>query len=102
MRTIATDVLIVGTGFGAAAPALRLAKAGLHVTMIEKGPRINPYTDFRQTQDPRYILRFLHGISGPNLGLTYAEAMGGGSGFYEMVSLRAPTKAFAQQVDGRA
>jgi enediyne biosynthesis protein E9 len=91
-----TDVLVVGTGFGAAAPALRLAQAGLRVTMIEKGPHIDPARDFRQTQDPRYLLRYLHSLSGDNLGLTYAEALGGGSGFYEMVSLRAPSVAFAQ------
>ncbi|HEY2805328.1 MAG TPA: GMC family oxidoreductase [Gemmatimonadales bacterium] len=96
MRTERTDVLIIGTGFGAAAPALRLASAGLTVTMIEKGPHIDPFTDFRQTQDPRYIMRYLHSLTGDHLGLTYAEALGGGSGFYEMVSLRAPTSAFAQ------
>ena len=100
MRTVSTDVLIVGTGFGAAAPALRLAEAGLRVTMVEKGPRIDPYGDFRQTQDPRYIRRYLKSVSGDHLGLTFAEALGGGSGFYEMVSLRAPTAAFAQRDTG--
>ncbi len=94
MPTHDTDVLIIGTGFGGAAPALRLAQAGLRVTMVEKGPAINPYTDFRQTQDPAYITRYLHSLSGDNLGLTYAEALGGGSGFYEMVSLRAPSAVF--------
>jgi len=89
-----TDVLIVGSGFGAAAPALRLAQAGLRVTMVEKGPYINPYTDFKQTQDPAYLTRYLKSLSGDNLSLTYAEGYGGGSGFYEMVSLRAPTTAF--------
>ncbi|HXV86626.1 MAG TPA: GMC family oxidoreductase N-terminal domain-containing protein, partial [Gemmatimonadales bacterium] len=94
MNTIHTDVLIVGTGFGGAAPALRLAEAGFGVTMIEKGPGIDPHKDFRQTQDPGYLLRYLKGLSGDNLSFTYAEALGGGSGFYEMVSLRAPSKAF--------
>ena len=93
-----TDVLIIGTGFGAAAPALRLAQAGMQVTMLEKGPRIDPFKDFRQTSDPEYILKYLKGISSERLSLTYAEAMGGGSGFYEMVSLRAPSLVF-QQVD---
>lgn len=98
MDTQLTDVLVIGTGFGAAAPALRLARAGFAVTMLEKGPHIDPSADFRQTQDPRYITRYLKSLSGDHLGLTYAEAMGGGSGFYEMVSLRAPTAAF-EQVD---
>lgn len=96
MDTRESDVLIIGTGFGAAAPALRLAQAGLRVTMLEKGPHIDPFKDFRQTSDPLYLLQYLHGISSERLALTYAEAMGGGSGFYEMVSLRAPSIAFDQ------
>lgn len=95
MRTVTTDVLVIGSGFGAAAAALRLAEAGASVTVIEKGPRVGP-GDFRQTQDPRYLTRFLKGASGQELHLTYAEALGGGSGFYEMVSLRAPSVAFRQ------
>src|SRR5262245_46561560 len=94
--SIKTDVLIIGTGFGAAAPALRLARAGFKVTMLEKGPRIDPFKDFRQTSDPQYLLKYLKGVSSERLSLTYAEAMGGGSGFYEMVSLRAPSVAFNQ------
>lgn len=96
MRTVETDVLIIGTGFGGAAPALRLAEAGFRVTLMEQGPPLDPYRDFRQTQDPKYILKYIKGISGERLHLTYAEALGGGSGFYEMVSLRAPSQAFAQ------
>jgi len=95
MKTLHTDVLIIGTGFGAAAPALRLAQAGAKVTMIEKGPRVQT-ADFRQTSDPRYLLKYLRGTPGDHLSLTYAEALGGGSGFYEMVSLRAPSVAFDQ------
>jgi len=96
MRTMRTDVLIVGSGFGAAAPALRLAQAGLGVTMLEKGPMVGP-GQYRQTQDPKYLLNYLKGLGSEHLGLTYAEAYGGGSGFYEMVSLRAPSIAFAQR-----
>ena len=100
MRTIKTDALVIGSGFGAAPPALRLAQAGFRVIVVEQGPAINPYTDFKQTQDPQYILKYLKGMSGDRLSVTYAEAMGGGSGFYEMVSLRAPSKVFSQ-IDDR-
>ena len=93
MQTIRTDAIVVGSGFGGAAPALRFAKAGLRVHVIEKGESIG-VRDFRQTQDPRYVTRFIRGLSGDHLSFTYAEALGGGSGFYEMVSLRAPSKAF--------
>ncbi len=99
MRTIHADVLIIGTGFGAAAPALRLAAAGARVVMLEKGPRIDTAT-FRQTSDPTYVLKYLKGTAGDHLSLTYAEALGGGSGFYEMVSLRAPSRAFDQVEPG--
>lgn len=98
MKRHDTEVLIIGTGFGAAAPALRLAEAGMQVTVLEKGPHIDPFKDFRQTSDPAYLLRYLKGIASDHLSLTYAEALGGGSGFYEMVSLRAPSLVF-EQVD---
>lgn len=97
MSTIQTEVLVVGSGFGAAAPALRLATAGFQVLMIEKGPEIRPGRDFVQTQDPQYLLRYIKSAQGDNVNFTYAEGLGGGSGFYEMVSLRAPTIAFAQK-----
>lgn len=97
-----TDVLVVGTGFGAAAPALRLAEAGLRVVMIEKGLHIDPRADFRQTQDPQYLLKYIRSLSGDHLNLTYAEGLGGGSSFYEMVSLRAPSQVFDQvDAEGR-
>jgi len=100
MDAIRTDVLVIGSGFGAAAPALRLAQAGLSVVMVEKGPHIDHLRDFRQTQDPQYLRQYLHGLAGDHLSLTYAEGLGGGSGFYEMVSLRAPSLAF-RQTDAR-
>jgi len=95
MQTVHTDVLIIGTGFGAAAPALRLAEAGARVVMVEQGPKVET-SDFRQTSDPQYLLKYIKGTPGDHLSLTYAEALGGGSGFYEMVSLRAPSLVFDQ------
>jgi choline dehydrogenase-like flavoprotein len=96
---VTTDVLIVGSGFGAAAPALRLSRAGLRVLVVEKGPHLDPDRDFRQTQDPHYVRRYLKSLPGDRLNVTYAEALGGGSGFYEMVSLRAPSIAFVRIED---
>lgn len=96
MKLRQTDVLVIGSGFGAAAPALRLAEAGLKVTVLEKGPNVGPGL-YRQTQDPKYLMKYLKGLGSDHLDLVYAEAVGGGSGFYEMVSLRAPRVAFAQR-----
>jgi choline dehydrogenase-like flavoprotein len=100
MHTLQTDILVIGSGFGAAAPALRLSEAGCRVLMLEKGGNIVAERDFRQTNDPTYLLRYLKGVSGDSVGFTYAEAFGGGSGFYEMVSLRAPSLAFDQRDEG--
>jgi choline dehydrogenase-like flavoprotein len=99
MRTIKTDVLVIGSGFGAAGPALRLSQAGFQVLMVEKGRDIVPQKDFKQTQDPKYLLQYLKGMSSATVSFTYAEGLGGGSGFYEMVSLRAPGLAFDQKDD---
>lgn len=96
MKTIKKEVLVIGSGFGAAAPALQLSKAGFEVLMIEKGLNINPEMDFRQTSDPKYYLKYYRGISNAYVGCTFIEAVGGASGFYEMVSLRAPSKVFEQ------
>jgi enediyne biosynthesis protein E9 len=101
MERMQTDVLVVGSGFGGAAPALRMAEAGFQVTMLEKGVEIKPERDFRQSQDPQYLLRYIKTVRGDNVNFTYAEGLGGGSGFYEMVSLRAPTVAFEQTDEGR-
>ena len=96
MESVKTDILIIGSGFGAVAPALRLCEVGMQVLMLEKGPDIDPDRDFRQTQDPRYLLKYIKGIGGDNVTFTYVEGLGGGSGFYELISLRAPSKAFEQ------
>jgi choline dehydrogenase-like flavoprotein len=102
MRTINHDALIIGSGFGAAPPAMRLAKAGLNVGILEKGPSVNPYQDFKKTQDPKYLLKYLKSLHSKNLTFSYVEAEGGGSGFYVHISLRAPSFVFKQtDVNGR-
>ncbi|MGH7523407.1 MAG: GMC oxidoreductase [Gemmatimonadales bacterium] len=103
MPIVDTDVIVVGSGFGGAALALRLGQAGLRVRIIERGSAIGPpqtrdllhQTDaFRQTQDPQYIRKYIKGLGSEHLHFTFAEALGGGSGFYEMASFRAPSLAF--------
>jgi choline dehydrogenase-like flavoprotein len=97
MKTYQQDVVIIGSGFGGAVPALRFAEKGLRVTVLEKGPKIDPFSDFKQSQNPKYLLKYLKSTRGPNVHLNYAEAMGGGSGFYENVSLRAPSFIFQKK-----
>lgn len=102
MKTLKTEVLIIGSGFGAAPPALHFCEKGFNVLMIEKGDNIIPEKDFKQTMDPKYLLKYIKSIKGDGLQLTYAEGLGGGSGFYEMVSFRAPSLAFKlKDIKGR-
>src|SRR5881398_1985025 len=97
METRRTEALVIGSGFGAAAAALRLSEANVQVLMIEKGPNIIPEKDFKMTSDPKYFLQYLHNTKSAQFDMTYAEGLGGGSPFYEMVSLRAPSMAFEQK-----
>jgi choline dehydrogenase-like flavoprotein len=95
------DIAIVGSGFGAAAPALRLAEAGLDVVMLEKGPRVVPQRDYVQTQDPIALQKIHKALHSDHLSLRFIEGFGGASPYYEMASFRAPSIAFDQEVSGR-
>jgi len=94
MKTLKTEVLVVGSGFGAAPPALHFCEKGYNVLLIEKGDDINPEKDFKQTMNPKYLLKYIKSLKGEGIQFTFAEGWGGGSGFYEMVSFRAPSLAF--------
>lgn len=94
MKNLTAEVLIVGSGFGAAPAALQFSERGFDVLMLEKGDNIIPETDFKQTMDPKYLLKYIKTAKGDGVQLTFAEGFGGGSGFYEMVSFRAPSLAF--------
>ena len=94
MKTLNTEVLIIGSGFGAAPPALHFCERGYDVLLIEKGDNITPESDFKQTMDPKYLLKYIKSLKGDGIQFTFAEGLGGGSGFYEMVSFRAPSQAF--------
>ncbi len=99
MKTLKTEVLIIGSGFGAAPAALHFSDRGYNVLMIEKGENIIPEKDFKQTMDPKYLLKYIKSVKGDGVQFTFAEGLGGGSGFYEMVSFRAPSIAFNFQDD---
>ena len=42
MRTIQTEVLVIGSGAGGATTAVRLAEAGRSVLVVEEGPAVDP------------------------------------------------------------
>jgi choline dehydrogenase-like flavoprotein len=122
------DVVIVGSGFGAAVMAARLGAAlqgsGRRILVLEKG---NDHTGgfdpasaggplnaqgnrFRHSFDPQYLAGVgdlytdvdaaLRGQA-PTMNVVTGKGLGGGSNLYCGVSLRAPGQVFEQTRDGR-
>src|SRR5688572_9521012 len=103
------DVIVIGSGFGGAITACRLAEADYHVLILERGRRWSheaAHSDFfpRDLTDTRRWLwrdddpaRF-HGWLDlrvfPNISVAQGAAVGGGSQIYANVSVEAPASAF--------
>jgi len=96
------DVVIIGSGFGGAVSACRLANAGRSVLVLERGRRWTPATYPRQPEDawvweqsmPEVLngwidLRFLK-----NMWVAQGAGVGGGSLIYANISINAKPEAF--------
>ena len=98
------DAVVVGSGFGGAITALRLAQAGKSVLVLERGQRYRPADFPRDVQDvdrlfwryPRrtsaqglYDVRFFSG-----LGAVAASGVGGGSLVYANIHIRPDAMIF--------
>jgi cholesterol oxidase len=96
------DVLIVGSGFGGAVNACRLAEAGAKVIVLERGRRWTPATFPRVPADPwiwdetNPVAR--HGWFDfrvfPNMSVVSGAGVGGGSLVYANVSIEANRDTF--------
>jgi cholesterol oxidase len=96
------DVVIVGSGFGGAVNAYRLAKAGAHVLVLERGRRWNPGNFPRQPTDPwlwddRNVER-AHGWFDfrvfDSMSVVQGAGVGGGSLVYANISVDARPDSF--------
>ncbi|MCK7529203.1 MAG: hypothetical protein MZV64_72445 [Ignavibacteriales bacterium] len=45
--------------------------------LIEKGDNITPESDFKQTMDPKYLLKYIKSLKGDGIQFTFAEGLGG-------------------------
>ncbi|MEZ5156861.1 MAG: GMC family oxidoreductase [Solirubrobacterales bacterium] len=98
------DVAVVGSGFGGAASALRLAERGLDVIVLERGRRLAPADIEAGRRDPRKLLwdprigldrgyfwqRFFRDV-----GIIGATGVGGGSIVWGAVLLEPPDRFYA-------
>jgi cholesterol oxidase len=95
------DVVVVGSGFGGAVVAARLAEAGRSVCLLEQGRRWAPGDyprSFSQIQravwDPSTSYGFLDYRVFPRIDILQGSGVGGGSLHYFNVQLRAPDAIF--------
>jgi cholesterol oxidase len=98
------DVIVIGSGFGGAITACRLAEAGYKVLILERGRRWDKTTYPRRPQDPwiwnhhcperenGWIdLRLF-----PHISVAQGAGVGGGSLIYANISCEAPPHVFEQ------
>jgi cholesterol oxidase len=96
------DVIVIGSGFGGAITACRLAEAGYKVCILERGRRWNKDTYPRKPDDP-WIWSYdnpekqngwLDLRVFPNMSVAQGAGVGGGSLIYANVSVEPPPDIF--------
>lgn len=105
MNTTHFDAVVVGSGFGGAVTAYRLAEAGLSVCLLERG-KIYPPNSFprspaklmRNFWDPSEGLYGMFNVwSFENLEAAVASGLGGGSLIYANVLIRKDERWFVKE-----
>ncbi|HEV8422918.1 MAG TPA: NAD(P)-binding protein, partial [Chthoniobacterales bacterium] len=97
------DVVVIGSGFGGAVAACRLAQSGARVLVLERGRRWSPENFPRQMTDPwLFSHRWPHLLNGwldvrlyPRMMVVLGAAVGGGSLSYAGVLVEADRDRFA-------
>ncbi len=100
------DVCIVGSGFGGAIAAWRLAElyraAGAdanRILVLERGRRFK-HTEFRQSMHIDHladVYQLIQSTGGTGAQMVVGNGVGGGSNLYLAASLRAPSETFERQ-----
>ena len=104
MASDAYDAIVIGSGFGGAVAALRLAQARRSVLVLERGRRYKPGEFPRSVFSPASLLwgypeqherRGLYRMDFfPTVGVVSASGWGGGSLVYANIHIRAPEWVF--------
>jgi cholesterol oxidase len=96
------DVIVIGSGFGGAITACRLAEANLKVLVLERGrrwaketyPRAPTDAWFWDNDAPEHENGWIDLRAFPRMVVAQGAAVGGGSLIYASVSVEAPPHAF--------
>jgi cholesterol oxidase len=94
---VAVDVAVIGSGFGGAAVACRLAQAGKSVAVLEQGREFpSPRVDYDQTGHGLSTIRYGHIWVDVGAGMSVVRGIGvgGGSLHYFGVRLRTDQRIF--------
>lgn len=96
------DAVIVGSGYGGAIPAMRLAEAGMRVLVLERGKR-KTTADLRQSDDPKYLTQVVDLVVGSdNVAFRTGTLVGGASIPMDGAHFRVPQQSFdARDGSGR-
>jgi choline dehydrogenase-like flavoprotein len=96
------DAIVIGSGFGGAVTACRLAEAGMSTLVLERGRRWNKATFPRREEDPWVWSHDHPEVENgwidlrvfPGMSVVQGAGVGGGSLIYANVSCEAPKSAF--------
>lgn len=90
------DAIVIGSSYGGAIPALRLAEAGRKVLVLERGVE-KTSADFKLSYSPANMFELYGGTPNVDLSLIfrYGQLLGGGSVVNSGMMPRAPSEAFA-------
>ncbi len=105
MKNIHYDAVIVGSGFGGSVMAYRLAEAGLHVCLLERGKAYppgsfarTPYQMKHNFWDPSAGFYGLYNAWGfQRLTAVVSSGLGGGSLIYSNITIRKDEKWFVKE-----
>lgn len=89
----ATDVVVIGSGYGGAIPAYHLAAGGARVVILERGQQLSS-KDFVQDMQLGGYTRYVDLVVGDGVSVLAGNCVGGSSVVNFAASLRAPGFAF--------